>query len=61
MISDASILSAWYDFASWGLDRAESFPKNARFTYADRLVRLCLDIEDRIVEDDWGLPGTQGT
>ncbi|MDP6357692.1 MAG: diversity-generating retroelement protein Avd [Planctomycetota bacterium] len=50
MIPDAPIFVAWYAFATWALDRAESFPKSSRFTYGQRLVNLCLEFEEVLVD-----------
>lgn len=50
MIPEAPIFTAWYDLGTWLLERADAFPKHKRLTYAQHLVRLCLKIEEEIVQ-----------
>jgi len=32
------VLIKWYDFTKWLLDRVDSFPKNQRFIFGQRLT-----------------------
>jgi len=40
----------WYETLNWILTTAEQFPKQARFSFASRLIDAALDTLDLIVE-----------
>ena len=40
----------WIDFLKWLLLTTEKFPKSARFTFADRINNLALDVVADLVE-----------
>ena len=44
------LLAKWYDYAKWILERVESFPKNQRFIFGQRLAAHALDIMELLVE-----------
>jgi hypothetical protein len=44
------VLVKWYDHANWLLDRVDSFPKNQRFIFGQRLADLALGILELLVE-----------
>ena len=44
------ILSRWMEFLEWLLPTTEKFPKRVRFTFADRINNLALDIVEDLVE-----------
>jgi hypothetical protein len=43
------VLIRWYDFSKWLLERVDSFPKNQRFIFGQRLVDHALDILELLV------------
>lgn len=47
---DLSIFTAWLQFLEWLLPATEKFPKRVRFTFADRINNLALDIAEDLVE-----------
>lgn len=47
---DLPIFSAWMQFLEWLLPAMEKFPKRVRFTFADRITTLALDIAEDLVE-----------
>lgn len=50
MRQDYPLYVAWYSLLGDLIDRAEKFPRTARFTLADRMVNAGLDIIELIVE-----------
>jgi hypothetical protein len=40
----------WYDLTGWVLDRVESFPKNQRFIFGQRLANHMVDVMEVLVE-----------
>ena len=44
------VLIKWYDFTKWLLDRVDSFPKNQRFIFGQRLTDHAMDILELLVE-----------
>ena len=44
------VLIKWYDFTKWLLERIDSFPKNQRFIFGQRLADHALDILQLLVE-----------
>ncbi len=44
------IFSAWMQFLEWLLPTTEKFPKRARFTLANRIDNLALDVIEDLVE-----------
>ena len=44
------IISRWLQFLEWLLPITEKFPKRVRFTFADRINNLALDIAEELVE-----------
>jgi len=47
---DLPIFTAWMQFLEWLLPATEKFPKRVRFTFADRINALALDIAEDLVE-----------
>ena len=43
------IFSQWMQFLEWLLPAMEKFPKRVRFTFADRITNLALDIAEDLV------------
>ncbi|MEI8197875.1 MAG: diversity-generating retroelement protein Avd [Phycisphaerae bacterium] len=44
------LLVKWYDVTKWVLERVESFPKNQRFVFGQRLTDRVLGIMELLVE-----------
>jgi hypothetical protein len=44
------IVGRWQKFLEWLLPVTENFPKKVRFTFADRINNLALDIIEQLVE-----------
>jgi 23S rRNA-intervening sequence protein len=44
------LLAKWYDYAKWIIERVDSFPKNQRFVFGQRLAGHALDIMELLVE-----------
>ena len=44
------VLIKWYDFTKWLLDRVDSFPKNQRFMFGQRVTDHAVDILELLVE-----------
>ncbi len=44
------VLVTWYDTAKWLLERVDSFPKNQRFIFGQRIASDALDILELLVE-----------
>ena len=44
------VLVRWYDVAKWLLERVDSFPKNQRFIFGQRIAADALDILELLVE-----------
>ena len=44
------VLVTWYDTAKWLLERVDSFPKNQRFIFGQRISGDALDILELLVE-----------
>jgi hypothetical protein len=44
------ILTRWLQFLEWLLPATEKFPKRVRFTFADRINNLALDIAEDLIE-----------
>jgi four helix bundle protein len=47
---DLPIITQWIAFLEWLLPAVEKFPKRVRFTFADRINNLALDIVENLVE-----------
>lgn len=47
---DLPIFSRWLSFLEWLLPTTEKFPKRVRFTFADRINNLALDIVEDLVD-----------
>ena len=47
---DLPIFVKWMDFLEWLLSKTEKIPKKARFTFANRIDNLALDIVEDLVE-----------
>ena len=48
------VFHRFYVLTGWILDKVEKYPKNARFSFGERLVRLCLDILESYVRAAYG-------
>jgi four helix bundle protein len=48
--ADLPIFVKWIDFLKWLLGTTEKFPKKVRFTFADRINNLALDIVEELIE-----------
>lgn len=44
------LFTCWSNFLEWLLPTVEKFPKRVRFTFADRITQLALNIVEDIVE-----------
>jgi hypothetical protein len=44
------ILTRWLQFLQWLLPATEKFPKRVRFTFADRIDNLALDLAEDLIE-----------
>ena len=44
------LLIKWYDVTKWLLERVDSFPKNQRFIFGQRLADRAIDIMELLVE-----------
>ena len=44
------LLVKWYDVTKWLLDRVDSFPKNQRFVFGQRLADRTLNVLEVLVE-----------
>jgi len=44
------VLVTWYDTAKWLLERVDSFPKNQRFIFGQRIAGDALEILELLVE-----------
>jgi len=44
------IFTQWMQFLEWLLPAMENLPKRVRFTFADRITNLALDIAEDLVE-----------
>jgi hypothetical protein len=44
------ILIKWMEFLKWLLPTTEKFPKRVRFTFADRINNLALDMVEDLIE-----------
>src|SRR3989344_4136486 len=47
---DLPIFIKWMEFLKWLLVTLDNFPKKTRFTYADRLTKLSLDVVENLIE-----------
>ena len=47
---ELSIFVKWMEFLKWLLPITDKFPQKARFTFADRINNLALDIIENIIE-----------
>jgi hypothetical protein len=47
---EPAIFTRWMEFLEWLLPATEKFPKRVRFTFADRINNLALDIVEDLVE-----------
>ncbi|MCK5717949.1 MAG: diversity-generating retroelement protein Avd [Thiomargarita sp.] len=48
--NDLPIFTQWLTFLEWLLPITEGFPKRVRFTFADRINNLALDIVEDLIE-----------
>ncbi|MEI8376242.1 MAG: diversity-generating retroelement protein Avd, partial [Planctomycetota bacterium] len=44
------VLVKWYDLVKWFLERVDSFPKNQRFVFGQRLADRAIDVLELLVE-----------
>ncbi len=44
------VLIKWYDVVKWLLERVDSFPKNQRFVFGQRLADRAIDVLELLVE-----------
>ena len=44
------VLVKWYDVVKWFLERIDSFPKNQRFVFGQRLADRAIDVLELLVE-----------
>lgn len=44
------VLIKWYDWVKWVLQRVDSFPKNQRFVFGQRLADRAIDVLELLVE-----------
>jgi hypothetical protein len=44
------LLVKWYDVTKWLLDRVDSFPKNQRFIFGQRLADRAMNILEALIE-----------
>ncbi len=44
------VLVKWYDVVKWLLERVDSFPKNQRFVFGQRLADRAIDVLELLVE-----------
>jgi hypothetical protein len=44
------VLVKWYDVVKWFLERVDSFPKNQRFVFGQRLADRAIDVLELLVE-----------
>ena len=51
------VLVKWYDLAKWLLERVDSFPKNQRFIFGQRVADHALDILQLLVEAAYSRAG----
>ncbi len=49
-VDELPIFTRWMQFLEWLLPTTENFPKRVRFTFADRINNLALDIVEDLVE-----------
>ncbi len=47
---DLPIFVAWTEFVKWLLPVTEKFPRRVRFSFADRINNLALDVVEDLVE-----------
>jgi hypothetical protein len=47
---DLPVFVKWVDFLSWLLPTTEKFPQRSRFTFANRIDNLALDLVEDLVE-----------
>ncbi|MCB9473378.1 MAG: diversity-generating retroelement protein Avd [Candidatus Delongbacteria bacterium] len=50
MSSELPLFEHWNRLLDWLLDRLERFPKDARFTLAQRMANLALDALEAVIE-----------
>jgi len=50
MLEPPILLAKWYDYAKWIVERVDSFSKNQRFIFGQRLAAHALDIMELLVE-----------
>lgn len=49
-VDELPIFTKWLEFLEWLLPTVEKFPKRIRFTFADRINNLALDVAESLVE-----------
>ncbi len=49
-IEDLPVFVRWMEFLKWLLPTTEKFPRRVRFTFADRINTLALDVVEDLVE-----------
>lgn len=49
-LDELPIFTRWMQFLEWLLPTTEKFPRRVRFTFADRINNLALDIVEDLVE-----------
>lgn len=47
---DLPVFTKWMEFLGWLLKTTEKFPKRMRFTLADRIDHLAIDVAENLVE-----------
>ena len=50
MTKEPVLLSKWYDYAKWLLERVENIPKSQRFVLGQRLADGAMDVMELLVE-----------
>ena len=50
MTKDPVLLSKWYEYAKWLLERVENIPKSQRFVLGQRLADGAMDVMELLVE-----------
>ena len=48
--ADLPVFVAWMDFLAWLLPTTAKMPRHIRFTFADRIDNLALDVAEDLVE-----------
>lgn len=49
-MKETPIFALWFDITEWILDRSEAFPKKLRYSLANRIANITLEILEMIIE-----------